>query len=115
VTLVGGYNAIVVIPVFADTSIWLHTQEPKLFGTSIRENIQYGNPEATLEEIEKAAKAANAHEFIESFPDSYNTQVGDMGGKLSGGQKVLACHVVLWLCARSIVVSQMFALCSVCP
>jgi ATP-binding cassette subfamily B (MDR/TAP) protein 1 len=68
--------------------IGLVQQEPKLFGTSIAENIRYGNPEATIEEIEDACKAANAHAFIESFPDGYNTQVGDMGGKLSGGQKV---------------------------
>ncbi|KAL3893720.1 MAG: hypothetical protein SGARI_007980, partial [Bacillariaceae sp.] len=67
--------------------IGLVQQEPKLFGTTIAENIRYGNPEATMEEIEDACKAANAHEFIESFPDGYNTQVGDMGGKLSGGQK----------------------------
>ncbi|KAL3906406.1 MAG: hypothetical protein SGILL_009283, partial [Bacillariaceae sp.] len=67
--------------------IGLVQQEPKLFGTSIAENIRYGYQEATLEEIEEACKSSNAHEFIESFPDGYNTQVGDMGGKLSGGQK----------------------------
>ena len=75
--------------------IGLVQQEPKLFGTTIAENIRYGNPEATMEEIEDACKAANAHEFIESFPEGYNTQVGDMGGKLSGGQKVCPCSVVL--------------------
>jgi ABC-type multidrug transport system fused ATPase/permease subunit len=67
--------------------IGLVQQEPKLFATSIVENIRYGNPEATMADIEEACKAANAHDFIQSFPDGYNTQVGDLGGKLSGGQK----------------------------
>ena len=62
-------------------------QEPTLFATSIRGNIQYGNPDASQEEIEKAAKLANAHDFITSFTDGYNTQVGDKGCQLSGGQK----------------------------
>jgi len=67
--------------------IGLVQQEPKLFATSILENIRYGKPKATMEEIEEACKAANAHDFIQSFPDGYHTQVGDLGGKLSGGQK----------------------------
>lgn len=54
-------------------------QEPTLFGTTIKGNIQYGNPEATQEQIEAAAKMANAHDFISSFPDGYETQVGDKG------------------------------------
>jgi ABC-type transport system involved in Fe-S cluster assembly fused permease/ATPase subunit len=59
-----------------------------LFGTSIEENIRYGKPDAQMSDIEAAAKAANASDFVESFPDGYKTQVGDLGGKLSGGQKV---------------------------
>jgi ATP-binding cassette subfamily B (MDR/TAP) protein 1 len=62
-------------------------QEPTLFATTIARNIQYGNPEATMEDIERAAKLANAHDFITSLPDGYETQVGDKGGQLSGGQK----------------------------
>lgn len=62
-------------------------QEPTLFATTIRGNIQYGNPEATQEQIEKAARMANAHDFITSFSDGYDTQVGDKGSQLSGGQK----------------------------
>ena len=54
-------------------------QEPTLFGTSIKGNIQYGNPEATQEQIEAAARMANAHDFISSFPNGYDTQVGDKG------------------------------------
>ncbi len=62
-------------------------QEPALFATSIENNIRYGKPDATREEIEAAAKKANAHDFINSFPDGYATQVGDKGSQLSGGQK----------------------------
>jgi len=62
-------------------------QEPTLFATSIAGNIRYGKPDATKEEIEEAARKANAHDFIMSFPDKYDTQVGDKGSQLSGGQK----------------------------
>ena len=62
-------------------------QEVILFGGSIKENIAYGDLEATDEEIIEAAKGANAHEFILNFPDGYETYVGDRGIQLSGGQK----------------------------
>jgi ATP-binding cassette, subfamily B (MDR/TAP), member 1 len=62
-------------------------QEPTLFATTIAGNIKYGKPDATQEEIEAAARSANAHDFITSFPDGYDTQVGDKGAQLSGGQK----------------------------
>jgi ATP-binding cassette subfamily B protein len=62
-------------------------QEPFLFSGTIAENIAYAKPEATLEEIMDAAKAANAHEFIVKFPDGYDTQVGERGGRLSGGER----------------------------
>ena len=62
-------------------------QEPRLFACSIRENIAYGKKNATMEEIEAAATAANAHRFIEQLPDGYNTWVGEAGVQLSGGQK----------------------------
>ncbi len=62
-------------------------QEPALFSGTIKENIAYGRPNASLKEIEAAAKAANAHEFIEKFADRYNTEIGERGLKLSGGQK----------------------------
>lgn len=61
-------------------------QEPTLFATSIAKNIKYGNPSATQQQIEEAAKLANAHDFIASFPDGYETQVGDKGAQLSGGE-----------------------------
>ncbi|XP_023564485.1 multidrug resistance protein 1-like [Octodon degus] len=65
------------------------SQEPILFDCSIGENIAYGDNSRTVsqEEIVKAAKEANIHQFIESLPDKYNTRVGDKGTQLSGGQK----------------------------
>ncbi len=62
-------------------------QEVLLFGGSIAENIAYGKPDATAQEIERAARQANAHSFIESFPEKYATLVGERGIKLSGGQR----------------------------
>ncbi len=63
------------------------SQEPILFATSIRDNIGYGRPGASDEQIQAAAIAANAHGFIEAFPEGYETRVGERGVKLSGGQK----------------------------
>jgi ABC-type multidrug transport system fused ATPase/permease subunit len=72
---------------------WLHrqigavAQEPVLFSTTIAENIRYGRPDATAEEVEAAARAANAHTFISALPLGYGTAVGERGVQLSGGQK----------------------------
>ncbi|WP_409069679.1 ABC transporter ATP-binding protein [Clostridium sp. FAM 1755] len=68
-------------------NIGIVQQDVFLFTGTIEENILYGNPEATHEEVEKAAKLANIHEFIENLPDGYNTYIGERGIKLSGGQK----------------------------
>jgi ATP-binding cassette subfamily B protein len=62
-------------------------QDNYLFNTSIRENIRIGKPDATDEEIETAARAANIHAFIVGLPDGYNTVVGERGARLSGGQR----------------------------
>ena len=62
-------------------------QETTLFGGTIRDNIAFGRPEASDEEVIEAAKAAAAHDFIVSFPDGYDTAVGERGSTLSGGQK----------------------------
>ena len=63
------------------------SQEPFLFSGTIAENIAYGRPEASLAQIIEAAMAANAHDFILGFPDAYDTEVGERGVKLSGGEK----------------------------
>jgi ATP-binding cassette subfamily B protein len=63
------------------------SQEPFMFSGTITENIAYGRPDATFPEIMEAAVAANAHEFIMRFPDAYNTEVGERGVRLSGGEK----------------------------
>jgi ATP-binding cassette subfamily B protein len=62
-------------------------QEPMLFATSIADNIRYGNPDATDEQVRSAARAANAEGFIDQFPDGFDTLVGERGVRLSGGQK----------------------------
>ena len=62
-------------------------QETNLFSGTIRDNIAYGRPDAREEEIVAAAKAAAAHDFIMSFPQGYDTPVGERGATLSGGQK----------------------------
>ena len=62
-------------------------QESSLFHRSVRENIAYGKPDATEEEVLRAAKLANADEFIQKLPDGYDTLVGERGVKLSGGQR----------------------------
>ncbi|KAK8651804.1 hypothetical protein V6N13_141386 [Hibiscus sabdariffa] len=69
------------------THIALVSQEPTLFAGTIRENIAYGKPKAKESEIRKAAKLANAHEFISGMKDGYDTNCGERGVQLSGGQK----------------------------
>ncbi|WP_425147280.1 ABC transporter ATP-binding protein [Deinococcus sp.] len=68
-------------------NIGLVPQETLLFSGTIEENILYGRPGATPQEVQDAARAANAHEFISGFPDGYATVVGEKGIKLSGGQR----------------------------
>ncbi|XP_038297011.1 ATP-binding cassette sub-family B member 5 isoform X22 [Canis lupus familiaris] len=63
------------------------SQEPVLFGTTIHNNIKYGRDGVTDEEIKKAAKEANAYDFIMAFPNKFNTLVGEKGAQMSGGQK----------------------------
>ncbi len=69
------------------SQIGIVLQEATLFTGTIRDNIAFGKPEATVEKIVAAAKAAEAHEFIMGFPDGYDTEVGERGVTLSGGQK----------------------------
>lgn len=67
------------------------TQEPILFDETVRDNIAYGNPNASQEAIISAAKAAYAHDFIEQFDMGYDTRIGELGGRLSGGEKQRLC------------------------
>ncbi|XP_024522226.1 ABC transporter B family member 19 [Selaginella moellendorffii] len=67
--------------------IGLVSQEPILFATTIRENLLYSKEDATMEELIEVSKASNAHEFIDLFPEGYETQVGERGVQLSGGEK----------------------------
>ncbi|OWR55300.1 ABC transporter [Danaus plexippus plexippus] len=68
-------------------ALGLISQEPVLFATNVMENIRYGRPQASDDEVYQAAKTANADGFIRNFPDGYNTMVGERGMALSGGQK----------------------------
>lgn len=81
------------------------SQEPVLFACSVMENIRYGNPSATNQQVKDAAKLAHADHFIHHFPDGYATLVGERGVALSGGQKqrsgtsvVPACRCHAMLC-----------------
>ena len=67
--------------------IGIALQEPLLFADTMANNIAYGRPDATMEEIMAAAKAAQAHEFIMEFPDGYQHRIGERGAGLSGGQR----------------------------
>ena len=66
-------------------------QEPMLFAVSVRENIAYGRPEATMEEIEAAARASRAHEFVIDLPQGYDSELGERAATLSGGQRQRLC------------------------
>ena len=67
------------------------TQEPILFNDTVRNNIAYGNQNASQEEIDRVAKAAYAYDFIQSFPDKFDTVIGELGARLSGGEKQRIC------------------------
>src|SRR5262249_40117638 len=66
-------------------------QDSILFGASVRENIAYGKPDASRDEIEEAARQAYAHDFIVALPEGYDTIIGERGATLSGGQRQRVC------------------------
>jgi len=84
--------------------IGLIPQQIYLFNTTIKENIRYGNLQATDEEIEACARRARAHDFIARLPRGYDTEVGEAGVKLSGGQKQLVCLTRALLAAPRILI-----------
>lgn len=85
--LIAGRNISTVTQHSLREAIAVVPQEPALFHRSIRENIEYGKPGASMEEIISVAKKAQAHDFISELPEGYDTLVGERGIKLSGGQK----------------------------
>jgi len=85
--LLDGHPLTSLDPEWLRRNIGMVAQEPQLFSCSISDNIRYGRPEATDAQIEEAARAANAHTYIQRFPEGYGTPVGERGVQLSGGQK----------------------------
>ncbi|MGQ0743595.1 MAG: ABC transporter ATP-binding protein [Acidimicrobiales bacterium] len=85
--LIDGTDIATVTQASLRASIGVVFQEPALFSGTVTENITYGSPDATPEQVEQAARAANAHGFVSSLPAGYGTQIGERGVKLSGGQK----------------------------
>ncbi|HEY1012269.1 MAG TPA: ABC transporter ATP-binding protein [Herpetosiphonaceae bacterium] len=85
--LIDGHNVAEVTIDSLRSQIGIVLQETNLFSGSIRDNIAFGRPDATLDEVRAAAQAASAHDFIMSFPQGYDTPVGERGTTLSGGQK----------------------------
>ncbi|HEX9989334.1 MAG TPA: ABC transporter ATP-binding protein [Chloroflexia bacterium] len=84
---IDGYDAREVQLRSLRSQVSLVLQEPLLLPITVAENIAYGRPDATMEEIEAAARAANAHNFIMKLPDGYDTILGERGGTLSGGER----------------------------
>ena len=84
---IGGINSSEINAEWLRRQVGVVAQEPVLFNASILENIRYGSPSATDEDVKRAAQEANAHDFIVGFPDGYATEVGERGAQLSGGQK----------------------------
>jgi ATP-binding cassette subfamily B protein len=75
------------LPIDLRSELAVVAQQPTLFSGDVLHNIRYGKPDASMEEVIAAAKAANAHEFIEKLPDSYQSFLGEQGVRLSGGQR----------------------------
>jgi ABC-type multidrug transport system fused ATPase/permease subunit len=85
--LVDGVDVRTVDPAALRAAIAVVDDSPFLFSASVRDNIAYARADATLEEVELAARRAQAHEFIERLPDGYDTRIGERGLTLSGGQR----------------------------
>jgi len=85
--LIDGYDVKQVCLDSLRSQIGIVLQETRLFSGTIRENIAYGRPDASMDDVIKAAKAAAAHDFIVEFPKGYDTPVAELGASLSGGQK----------------------------
>lgn len=84
---IGGSNIKELDPIDLRAQLAVVAQQPSLFSGDVLHNIRYGRPTATLEEVVEAAKAANAHEFIDALPEGYHSFLGEQGVRLSGGQR----------------------------
>ena len=84
---VDGWDLRDVRPATLRSQVAVVLQGSMLFGVSVRENIRYGAPAASDEQIERAARLTDAHEFIETLPDGYDTVLGERGATLSGGRR----------------------------
>ena len=84
------------------------TQDSYLFHASLRDNLLYGNPDATQEQMEQAAKAAFIHDRIMAFPDNYDTIVGERGYRLSGGEPPLSRSPDSHCCVHDAAVQVVF-------
>jgi ATP-binding cassette subfamily B protein len=82
-----GHDLVELSPSWLRRQVGVVAQEPLLFSCSVADNIRYGKPDASDAEVEAAARAANAHDFVRKFPEGYATLVGERGVQLSGGQK----------------------------
>jgi len=80
---------------YLHSSIGVVLQESFLFSGTVLENIRYSKPDASPEEVIRAAKLANAHDFIVKFPDGYDTKVGENGQNLSGGEPIILTFCIL--------------------
>lgn len=86
------------------SSVAMVLQKNVLFSGSIRENLKWGNPDATDEQIIEACKVASAHDFITSFPEGYDTDLGQGGVNVSGGQKQRLCIARALLCNPKVII-----------
>ncbi|KAG5189644.1 P-loop containing nucleoside triphosphate hydrolase protein [Tribonema minus] len=93
-----GVDTATLSPSWLRGAVGVVEQDPVLFAGSVADNIKYGRPGASAADVEAAARAANAHQFILEFPDGYNTKVGQRGRQLSGGQRqrVAIARALLW-------------------
>ena len=82
-----GHDLRNIAPVALRAQIALVPQDPVIFGTTARENIRYGRLDASNEQIEAAARSAEAHEFLSALPQGYDSELGERGARLSGGQQ----------------------------